>query len=125
MARPTKYHDGMPDLVMQYLDEYTNMGHPVPTIAGLSVFLDLTRETIHDWLKHEDKALFSDNVKKLMAQQEIGLSTGGLMGDYNASISKLMLTKHNYSDKTENENNNTHGGSVGVDVSVTFVEAED
>ena len=121
-GRPTKYHDGMPDLVMQYLDEYQDMGHVVPSIAGLSIFLNLTRETIHDWITHEEKGLFSDNVRKLMAQQEQALASGGLTGGYNASISKLMLTKHGYSDKTENDNNNAHSGAVDINVSLSFVD---
>ena len=37
------------------------------------------------------------------------LINGGLMGDFNASIAKVMMTKHGYSDKQEIDNTSSDG----------------
>jgi hypothetical protein len=44
------------------------------------------------------------------------------MGDYNASISKLMLTKHGYSDKVESEISGPGGGPLVSEVRLTIVD---
>jgi hypothetical protein len=83
----------------EYLNGGFSVDELVPTIAGLSLYIDCHRSTIYDWSKENQE--FSDITIKIMAKQERGLLKGGLAGSYNASISKLMLTKHGYSDKQE------------------------
>ena len=101
MARPTKYNEE----IIERAKDYVAMGYeeeePVPTIAGLSLWLNISRETVYAWSDEEDKVQFSDIVSRLMAKQEMKLSAGGIRGDFNANITKLMLTKHGYSDKRE------------------------
>lgn len=66
----------------------------LPNIGGLAVYLDIARDTIYDWKKkHPD---FSYIVEKILAEQENRLVNGGISGDYNATISKVMMTKHGY-----------------------------
>jgi hypothetical protein len=81
---------------------YMSQGDPIPMIAGLAIHLGISRETVHSWAKDENKQQFSDIVKDLMAHQERRLFAGGLDGTFNASITKLALTKHGYTDKSEN-----------------------
>ena len=45
-----------------------------------------------------DKEEFSAIVAEILALQERTLLKGGLTEDFNASITKLLLTKHGYSD---------------------------
>jgi hypothetical protein len=47
-----------------------------------------------------------------MQKQEKGLLKGGIEGTYNSTITKLMLTKHNYSDKQETALTGADGGPV-------------
>jgi len=107
MPRPTKYTTEMLNKAEKYLNEYSSLDEEIPTIAGLSLYLQVNRDTIYDWAKQEDKHEFSDILRKLMSKQEIRLASKGLNGDFNSVITKLMLTKHGYSDKQDvNQNVN-------------------
>lgn len=105
MARPTKYTPAIVEKANEYLLNY-NKGtddnyEPIPTIAGLSLALGIARDTVYDWAAQDEKGKFSDIVSDLMAKQEMRLMAGGIMGEFNASITKLALTKHGYSDKQD------------------------
>jgi DNA-packaging protein gp3 len=71
----------------------------VPSIEGLAVFLDVSRETIYDWDKKYPE--FSDILRKLQAKQTEMLIDGGLSGRYNPTIAKLLLSKQGYVEKQE------------------------
>lgn len=73
----------------------------LPNIAGLARYLGVARSSIYEWKKdHED---FSDILDAILAEQEHRLITGGLSGSYNSTIAKLILTKHGYSDKIDQD----------------------
>jgi len=114
------------DAVIAKAEEYVNGGYEadelVPTIVGLALYIDKRRQTIYEWAKENPK--FSDIVGKVLEKQERGLLKGGLQGDYNASISKLMLTKHGYSDKVENEISGPGGGPMVNEVRLTIVDPQ-
>jgi len=124
MARPTKYNKDILAKANDYLTHYKEF-EPVPSIAGLAVYLDISRETVRDWASQENKEEFSGIVQQVMTKQELELLKGGLKGEYNASITKLMLTKHQYSDKTENTLQGPNGSHLGVSVSFHDPEDED
>lgn len=108
-GRPTLY---TPELVRRargYLTSYADMGDKVPSIAGLACVLGITRETCHAWAKDPEKQEFSDILKELMQRQERALLNGGLGGEFNAPITKMILTKHGYSDKTETDHTSSDG----------------
>jgi hypothetical protein len=84
-----------------HTDEFKNQ--LIPSIAGLSVCLKVSRETVYAWITEEDKSDFSDMVKQMLAEQEIKLLTGGLGGTHNPTIAKLVLNKHNYSDSVKTD----------------------
>lgn len=66
----------------------------LPTKGGLARYLGISRETIYDWSsKYEE---FSDIVEDLFAEQEDMLIQNGLTNKFNASITKVILTKHGY-----------------------------
>jgi len=68
-GRPTKYTDEMPQRVLGYVDECIK-SKTLPTIAELSIIIDISKETINVWRKEPEKVLFSDALKKLEAYQE-------------------------------------------------------
>jgi len=96
-GRPTKYTPELLEECHRYLKDFNTL----PSIAGLAVRLDVNRDTLQTWAKDEDKPEFSDIYGKLMAMQEDELIRNGLMGHFNASITKMILTKHGYSDKVD------------------------
>jgi DNA-binding XRE family transcriptional regulator len=71
----------------------------LPTVAGLAGSLNVSRETIYAWEKENKE--FSDRLGILMAKQEKRLIDMGLSGIYNSNITKLLLTKHGYTDKAD------------------------
>lgn len=97
-GRPTLYSSEILQKAAEYLDNYQEQGDVIPSIAGLAIVLNLNRSTIHAWVKDDDKDEFSNIVDKLLHSQEQKLVNKGLEGEFNASITKLLLTKHGYSD---------------------------
>lgn len=95
-GRPTKLNDEMMGRAESYLDEYETA---IPTVAGLSVYLGVSRSTVNKWSVEIDR--FSDITCRIMAEQEIKLVDKGLIGEFNPAITKLMLTKHGFTDRQE------------------------
>ncbi len=101
-GRPSLYTPELLEKAYEYLEVWQTLEHNVmPSIAGLSVFLGVSRETCRAWQLEADKEEFSGICRELMAKQELILADKGLTGDFNPTITKLMLTKHSYSDRQE------------------------
>ena len=106
-GRPSLYSPELLEKAREYVDNPTDEfmeGDVIHTIVGLALHMGITRETVRVWAADPDKAEFSAIVDRLMAKQERQLVNGGLSSDFNASITKLALTKHNYADKVESDN---------------------
>src|SRR4051794_17210758 len=99
MARPTDYSEEILEEAQWYLDNTSDTREPylkvnLPSVAGLARHLNVARSTIYEWAEiHE---AFSDILEDILAEQEKRLAENGLAGDYNSTITKLMLTKHGY-----------------------------
>ena len=113
-GRPTKYTEEMVSKATDYIENYEAAGDVVPQIAGLAIYCGISRETVYDWAKQKDKAIFSDIVKKILAAQEKSLLNGGISGDFNPTITKLLLAKHGYADKQDNTHSAPDGGPVAI-----------
>jgi predicted RNA-binding protein with PUA-like domain len=101
MARPTNYSQELVDKAWEYVDGgWESHSSTIPSVVGLCRVINRSKSTIYDWAKDPEKE-FSDIVEALNELQEQILKEKGLLGDFNASITKLILTKHGYSDKTE------------------------
>lgn len=99
-GRPTDYGPSILQKAERYLLEFkdnkADSGEEVPTIAGLARYLNLSRDTIYDWVKDPDKKEFSDIVNRIHADREILLISGGLKGKYNPTITALMMGQLGY-----------------------------
>jgi len=102
-GRPTKYNQDILSTALDYVTNYESYDDVIPSIAGLSIALGVHRDTIHTWAKDEDKKDFSDIIKLLSASQERRLLNGSLSNNLNPMISKLVLSKHGYTDKVEQD----------------------
>lgn len=87
----------------------------LPSIAGLARWFNVSRECIYEWQKSNIE--FSDICSEILAEQEKRLINGGLAGIYNSNITKLLLTKHGYTDKADI----TSDGESFVPVLVKFI----
>lgn len=77
---------------------------------GLALHLGIAKSTCFQWAIDEGKEQFSDIVRQVEQKQEEILVSKGLTGDFTSPITKLMLTKHGYSDRQEISGPN--GGAI-------------
>jgi hypothetical protein len=103
MARPTYYSDETLRKATEYLENYVDHGDAIPSVAGLSIVIGRSRSTIYEWAKDADKQEFSDILERINATQEKTALSKGLTGDFNSAIVKLLLGKHGYHDKVDQE----------------------
>jgi len=92
-------------------------GDKVPTVAGLACEIGVHRDTCHEWAKNDNKQ-FSDILQEIAQKQERELVNNGLTGDFVAPITKMMLTKHGYSDKVEQHVTSPDGSMTPTQVIV-------
>ena len=109
VGRPSKYTPELIQRARRYLTAHADMGDLVPSIAGLACVLGVFRETCHAWAKDPEKEEFSNILKELAQRQERVLLSKGLSGDFNAPITKMMLSKHGYSDRIETDHTSSDG----------------
>lgn len=108
-GRPTSYTKKLVKAAWEYVnDGWIAAGDKVPTVAGLACEIGVARETCHAWAKDDDKE-FSHILQAIAQKQERELVNNGLTGDFAAPITKMMLTKHGYSDKVEQDHTSSDG----------------
>ena len=105
MARPTKLTKEITEKAATYVNETKQGGlyfGDLPTVAGLSIFVDVSRDSLYEWAKLDTPLghQFSDTMERIGAEQEYKLIGKSLKGEYNAAISKLLLGNHGYSDRS-------------------------
>lgn len=100
-GRPTDYSQDILTKTKDYIDNHKDYGDEIPSVAGLSSYLNIARSTIYEWASQDDKKEFSDILEKLLSTQEKTLINKGLNGGFNSTITKLILTKHGYTDKAD------------------------
>ncbi|CRL46012.1 hypothetical protein SGGMMB4_04219 [Sodalis glossinidius str. 'morsitans'] len=99
VGRPSKFAESLTKANEYLMGGYETVGDVVPSIAGLACYLGKSRSRVYEY--SEQNAEFKDILEGILALQENRLINKGLQGEFNATIAKLMLTKHGYSDKQE------------------------
>jgi hypothetical protein len=98
-GRPTDY---TPELLEKAWNYINSCPDKIPSIEGLCDEINIARTTCYVWAKDDEKE-FKHILEALMRKQGKTLINNGLDGTFNPTISKLILTKHGYSDKQETE----------------------
>ena len=123
-GRPSKLTDALIEKAAKYANsDYMTQSEVIPTIEGLAVYLDVSRSTIYNW-KTENRD-FLDILDGLMARQAKELFSNGLTGDFNPTITKLILTKHGYSDRVEQDVTSSDGALAPTSIILRGVRADD
>lgn len=73
----------------------------IPTLAGLASYTTISRSTLYEYKKQSEA--FSDMFEAILALQESKLINKGLLGEFNPTITKLMLANHGYRNKVKQE----------------------
>lgn len=120
-GRPTDCTPGLIEKAWEYIGNdkeknYQFHQHVVPSIVGLCRVINISRSAIYRWAEEEGNE-FKDILEEIMDSQHFELANKGLAGDTNAAITKLMLTKHGYSDKQETEHSVPEGVSFNMNFS--------
>lgn len=103
-GRPTKVTPQLIKDAWDYVKLTSEFSYQMlPTIEGLSLAIKVDRTTIYDWENKDVNKDFSNIIKQLRAAQAEKLIQLSLHGKYNPMISKLMLSKHGYVEKTEQD----------------------
>lgn len=103
-GRPSKYNEDVLETARDYIINFADHDDIIPSIAGLACVIGVCRDTVHEWAKDENKPEFSDIIRQLSTAQERKLLNGGLSGACNPMISKLVLSKHGYQEKVQQDN---------------------
>ena len=119
MGRPSKYTPELVKKIHWYLgvDEtvrptgeepgYSSRGDVIPSVAGLVTLIGISVETAYAWReKHQH---YSELLAYMQREQERVLLAGGLSGSMNSNIAKLVLNKHDYTDKVQQDNVSSDG----------------
>lgn len=101
MGRPTKLTPELKDKARDYLQNYKDYGDVIPSIEGLAVEIGVARSKVYKYRDKDEE--FGDIVESILAKQARVLASKGLTSEFNSSITKLLLTKHGYSDKQETD----------------------
>lgn len=122
MARPSKLTPEMVEKAEDYLQHFENYGDVIPSAAGLAVTLGVVESTVYNW-DSEAYPEFLGFLGKIKTKQQQVLLSKGLSGDFNSTITKLILTKHGYSDRIEQSG--VEGGPIKNEWTVKIVDARD
>jgi len=107
-GRPTKYNEQVQEAADAYVDGgFLACGDVVPSRAGLALELCLSRETLTNW--ERDHPRFLGTLQRLKWLQERISLNGGLKGDMNSTIVKLLLANHGYSERQAVDHQSSDG----------------
>lgn len=124
-GRPTSYTDEMLQKAKQYAEDCSVGNDVVPSIVGLCAYIGRSKSIVYDWIKDPEKADFSDICQEINEKQEKGLINGGLAGGFAPAVTKMMLSKHGYSDKVETDHTSSDGSmSPAKDFNAFYDESE-
>jgi len=122
IMRPTKYCNKVQDKADWYAGGgYVDCGDAVPSQAGLACELGVTRQTLINW--KEQHSEFLDTLDKVSVTQERLSLSGGLRGEMNSVIVKLLLANHGYSERKA-LHHNVSEGLADKHWTVEFVNAD-
>ena len=124
-GRPTSYTKKLVKAAWDYVnDGWIAAGDKVPTVAGLACEIGVHRDTCHEWAQDDSKQ-FSDILQAIAQKQERELVNNGLTGDFVAPITKMMLTKHGYSDKVEQDHTSSDGSMKPQVIEIVAAKSTD
>jgi hypothetical protein len=117
VGRPSLYSEDVLEMAKDYLGCFMGdsssiklvPAQVIPTAVGLCAYINIGTSTIDVWSKDEKKPEFRAVLDRIKQIQHVIALNGGMTGVYSAPIVKLLLTKHGYSDKSEQDIKSSDG----------------
>jgi putative ribosome biogenesis GTPase RsgA len=123
MGRPTKLTEEIIKQAENYIaGDWEKLKHVMPSAVGLAKVIGVSKKTIYNWADNNDD--FLHILAELNTEQEFTLLNNGLTGEFNTAITKLVLTKHDYSDKVSQDVTSSDGSMKPVVVELVGVSSE-
>jgi hypothetical protein len=97
IGRPKTLTGEVKQHAQDYIDNFDSYGHAIPSVVGLCSVINRSRQTLYNWANTDDD--FLDILEAINERQELVTLNKSITGEYNATIAKLLLGKHGYSDK--------------------------
>lgn len=97
IGRPKALTDKVKQQAQNYIDNFDSYGHAIPSVVGLCSVINRSRQTLYNWANTDSD--FLDILEAINERQELVTLNKSLTGEYNATIAKLLLGKHGYTDK--------------------------
>ena len=107
IGRPSELAECLVKAKEYLLGGFKDVEEVVPSIAGLACYLGKARSRVYEYGKLNEE--FKDTLEAIQSLQESLLVNKGLTGDFNATITKLMLSNHGYSEKQEIDHQSSDG----------------
>lgn len=107
-GRPTKYNKKIEQDALDYVTRLEELGHVIPSRAGLCCYLGIAKSTSYEWEKEHPR--FSDALRAVEVMQEHMTLNGSLANQLNSTIAKLVLSNnHGYTEKSAVDNTSSDG----------------
>ena len=115
---PTKYKESMLAEVENYIENYgtEEFDDIIPMESSVCVMLKIAKPTLLDWVTDGKHLELSALIQQIKVLQESALINGGLSSRYNPMFSKMILSKHGYSDKVEQTIDQTNSGDISLNI---------
>lgn len=122
VGRPSKLAESIEKAREYLMGGYKTVEDVVPSVAGLACYLGISRSRAYEYAKQSGE--FKDTLDDIQTMQERGLINKGLSGEFNATITKLMLANHGYSDKAEIDNKSSDGSMTPKPTTIQLLPVE-
>lgn len=120
-GRPTKYTPKLLERAREYLLVWEDQGDKIPSHIALSKYIGVSSTYMYDWAKEEGKEEFSEILREVKELQQQVLLNNGLDGTFNAAITKLVLGKHGFHEKVDQNQGGQPGNPIKQDWTVNIV----
>ena len=104
---PSQYSKTILSKAKEYLDQWEELGDYIPQLCGLSEHCQICETTRQKYEKEHEE--FAAVCARVRARQQRVLINKGLSRQADASLSKLLLMKHGYSDRVETDIKSSDG----------------
>ena len=123
MGRPTKLTEEIIKQAENYIaGDWEKLKHVMPSAVGLAKVIGVSKKTLYNWADNNDE--FLHILAELNTEQEFTLLNKGLSGEFNTAITKLVLTKHDYSDKVSQDVTSSDGSMKPTVIELVGVPSE-